>query len=118
MSKHQTTEIDPIINAFKALGHRHRLQIFLQLANCCCPRTICDSDEAAHRCVGELAQELDIAPSTVSHHIKELINAGLIATERRGRNIRCWIEPGVLKMLSNVFTQFNAPQPEKEGTKS
>lgn len=61
-----------------------------------------------HRCVGDLAGELDIAPSTVSHHIKELTRAGLIATGRSGREIRCWVEPEVLRELSEFFAAFTA----------
>jgi len=61
-----------------------------------------------HRCVGDLAGELDIAPSTVSHHIKELTRAGLIATGRSGREIRCWVEPEVLHELSEFFADFIA----------
>jgi ArsR family transcriptional regulator len=60
------------------------------------------------RCVGELAAELDIVPSTVSHHLKELTQAGLIATERCGREIRCWVEPDVLHELGGFFTGFIA----------
>jgi len=60
------------------------------------------------RCVGQLAAELDIAPSTVSHHLKELTRAGLIATERRGREIHCWVEPSVLHDLGGFFTNFVA----------
>ena len=60
------------------------------------------------RCVGDLAQELDIAPSTVSHHLKELTHAGLIATERCGREIRCWVEQDVLRELGGFFTRFVA----------
>ena len=60
------------------------------------------------RCVGELAAELDVAPSTVSHHLKELIHAGLIATERCGREIRCWVEPRVLRELGEFFAGFLA----------
>ncbi len=55
-----------------------------------------------------MAGELDIAPSTVSHHIKELTRAGLIATGRSGREIRCWVEPEVLSELSEFFGEFIA----------
>ncbi len=93
---------------FKALGHPHRLQIFLRLATCCAPGTACSGVEAMRRCVGELAAELDIVPSTVSHHLKELIQAGLIATERCGRRIRCWVEPDVIRELGGFFGGFMA----------
>ena len=49
--------------------------------------------------VGELGQGLDIVPSTVSHHIKELRRAGLIRTNRRGQNIECWVDLNVLDKI-------------------
>lgn len=101
----------PLADAFKALGHPHRLQIFHRLSSCCAPGTTCTVDEAVPRCVGELAAELDIAPSTVSHHLKELNRAGLIATERCGREIRCWVEPDVLRDLGDFFHGFVAAPP-------
>ncbi len=51
------------------------------------------------RCVGELGEELNIAASTVSHHIKELRQAGIIVVERRGKNIECWINEEAVAAL-------------------
>jgi ArsR family transcriptional regulator len=108
MSNYRTVQADMLADTFKALGHPHRLQIFLQLATCCVPGTACGDDNSIRRCVGELAAQLHIAPSTVSHHLKELTRAGLIATERCGREIRCWVEPEVLRKLGDFFTSFIA----------
>lgn len=88
---------------FKALGNSHRLAIFQQLTQCCVPGTVCSVDEALGFTVGEIGRSLDIAPSTVSHHLKELFRAGLIQTRRKGKNIECWIEPAVLEELSDFF---------------
>lgn len=115
MSNHRINS-DTVASRFKALGHPHRLQIFLRLATCCVPGTACAKDETVQRCVGELAADLDIVPSTVSHHLKELTRAGLIATERRGREIRCWVEPDVLRELGGFFTDFIV-QPSKTNAK-
>ena len=116
MSNYRTIDLAAVSARFKALGHPHRLQIFLKLATCCSPGTACGSEETMSRCVGDLAQELDIAPSTVSHHLKELTHAGLIATERCGREIRCWVEPDVLRELGGFFTNFIA-QPAGANTR-
>ena len=53
--------------------------------------------------MGDIAGELDIAPSTVSHHLKELRRSGLLHMERNGRTIECWVEPGILGDLSAFF---------------
>ena len=36
---------------------------------------------------GQIADDLDIAPATLSFHLKELAHAGLVTEERRGRNL-------------------------------
>lgn len=36
---------------------------------------------------GALASALDVAPSTVSFHVKELLHAGLLTQERAGRHL-------------------------------
>lgn len=87
---------------FRALSSPHRLAVFLRLATCCAPGTACDVRAAV--CVGDLGAELDIAPSTFSHHLKELVEAGLVHRERRGRTILCWVEPAVLEQLAAFFT--------------
>ena len=66
---------------FKALSNPNRLKIFMRLTSCCLPGTVTSinpgTGEAGCACVGELGQDLDIVPSTISHHIKELRQAGL-----------------------------------------
>ena len=54
--------------------------------------------------VGELGEGLGIAPSTLSHHLKELHRAGLIEMERQGKRIDCWIDPAILNQLSDFFS--------------
>ncbi|MEB8431096.1 metalloregulator ArsR/SmtB family transcription factor [Cocleimonas sp. KMM 6892] len=88
---------------FKALGNPHRLAIFQRLSTCCVPGTICSVEDAIRFTVGELGEDLEIAPSTVSHHLKELLRAGLIQSRRNGKNIECWIEPQLLDQLSDFF---------------
>tara|TARA_R110002096_G_scaffold171490_1_gene344339 strand:- start:16638 stop:17009 length:372 start_codon:yes stop_codon:yes gene_type:complete len=89
---------------FKALSNPHRLALFQQLTSCCAPGTKC-SVEAATRTVGALGAELDIAKSTLSHHLKELNQAGLIQMERKGKQVMCWVDPQILLELSTYFSQ-------------
>lgn len=88
---------------FGALGNPHRLAIFLRLASCCPPRGSCVSDGPLGACVGDLGKKLGIAPSTLSHHIKELRRAGLVRAKRRGQKVECRIEPQVLSRLGAFF---------------
>ena len=59
--------------------------------------------EDARRYVGELGEDLNIAPSTVSHHIKELRQAGIIVVERRGKNIECWVNEEAVNVLRGIL---------------
>ncbi len=88
---------------FKALGNPHRLAIFHRLITCCAPGTCCDLDSVRFT-VGQLGAGLEIAPSTLSHHLKELRRAGLIEMERRGKQVICWIDAAVLERLADFFT--------------
>lgn len=105
--------------AFKALSNPNRLQIFMQLLSCCQPGTGCDISEAQKFCVSDLGKDLDIAPSTLSHHIKELHHAGLLRMQRRGQHIDCWVDPERVSTLQQFFkTQpTSAALPEISGSK-
>jgi ArsR family transcriptional regulator len=88
---------------FKALGNPHRLLIFQRLSRCCQPGTRCDLEQAMSFSVGQLGEGMNIASSTLSHHLKALHYAGLIEMERQGKRVNCWIDPVVLKQLSGFF---------------
>ena len=64
-----------------------------------------DAEAGVSACVGDLGRDLDIVPSTVSHHIKELHRAGLVRMERRGQKIECWVDPVILRDLALFFEQ-------------
>jgi ArsR family transcriptional regulator len=88
---------------FKALSHPHRLSMFLRLLECCGPESSWDQDAETCPCVGELGRDLDIAASTLSHHIKELCRAGLICMDRRGQTIECRMNMASLQQLAEFF---------------
>ncbi len=104
MSNYQTDEVHRLAEIFKALANPNRLHIFMRLVSCCPPGTRCSSEAAMRQCVGELGQDLDIDPSTVSHHLKELRRAGLIRVERRGKNILCWVDRETVEAVANMLS--------------
>jgi DNA-binding transcriptional ArsR family regulator len=83
----------------KALSHEHRLELYLR---------ILDSQETAFEAkkdykVCEIAEKLGIGAPTISHHLKELVNAGLIQTERQGKFVMARVEPTVLEQVCQLF---------------
>ena len=61
---------------FRALGEPNRLTLLCQLAGC---RRPCTVSELSRCCAVDL--------SVVSRHLKALRDAGLVAAERRGRQV-------------------------------
>ena len=103
MSNFRTEEIGRFARIFGALSNPNRVKIFLKLVSCCSVKAASCTDDEVCACVGELGKDLGIAPSTVSHHIKELNRAGLIKMERCGRTVRCWVDPDIPADLATFF---------------
>ncbi|MBL7213865.1 MAG: winged helix-turn-helix transcriptional regulator [Desulfobacteraceae bacterium] len=107
MSKYQFENLEKFSEIFKALSNPNRLKIFLRLISCCQPGTLTTIKENVEpegcACVGELGQDLNIVPSTISHHIKELRRAGLIRMERNGQKIECSVDSETIAALQGFF---------------
>lgn len=88
---------------FKALSNPHRLALFNRLITCCEPGTRCQPEQAIRCCVGDLGKDMEIAPSTLSHHLKELHRADLIQMQRNGKHVECWVEPDVVLRIGRFF---------------
>lgn len=107
MSNNRIDNIEGMALKFKALSNPARLRLFEELTRCCELGAVCDMQ----RCVGELAGIVDIAPSTLSHHLKALHQAGLIEMQRAGKNMMCSVN---MKGLDNLYDYFKQlPHKEK-----
>jgi ArsR family transcriptional regulator, arsenate/arsenite/antimonite-responsive transcriptional repressor len=106
MSNNKNKDINKLADMFKALSNPNRLKIYMSLIEYCTPgkkhmSDSCNPEGCA--CVGELGKNLGIVPSTVSHHMKELRQAGLINMERKGQKIECWVELSTYEALKEFF---------------
>jgi len=101
--KTNTKDLERLTQMFGALSNPNRLRIFLRLVACYMGAT-CNTDGEHRPCVGDLGQDIGVAQSTVSHHIKELRRAGLIHTARHGQKIKCWVNPETWQDLTGFFT--------------
>jgi DNA-binding transcriptional ArsR family regulator len=78
----------------KALGHPVRMYVMeLLLKQTCCYS-------------GDLSEELPIAKSTLSQHLKELKRAGLIQGEIEAPRIRYCIHPKNWNEAKKLFLEF------------
>ncbi len=80
--------------AMEALGNPTRLAIFRYLV------------EAGHDGVpvSEIQRALDVAPSTLSHHIARLVRHGLMRQDRQGRTLICTADYDAMDALVLFLT--------------
>ncbi len=88
------------VKLLKALANENRLAIFEYLR-----RHDLSCDERGEGCtVGDIAQQYDLALSTISHHLKELKEAGLIKCVQHGQYTYCAINQEAVDELSRFFS--------------
>ena len=61
------------------------------------------SSNHAEETSGDLAAVLELAESTVSHHLGQLRKAGLVISERRGMNVFHRVRPTAMQALCTVL---------------
>ncbi len=83
-TKEMPLDMEALAEAFKALSNKNRLSIFEQIRSGCGEARI---DGGIRLAVCAVASAVCIAPSTISHHIKELRRAHLVHCERQGQSI-------------------------------
>lgn len=88
-----------IIKAMKALSNRNRFEIFMEILN----SNKQSSFEEEECFIYDIIEKLNIGAPTISHHLKELSNADLIITERRGKNIVAKINEETIKELGDLL---------------
>ncbi|WP_297982495.1 helix-turn-helix transcriptional regulator [uncultured Chryseobacterium sp.] len=91
---HFTEEQNDIANLLKALAHPARIAIveyLLSVDTCIC---------------NDIVAEINLAQPTVSQHLKELKNAGIIQGEVEGKSICYCINPETLRKLEHFIMEI------------
>lgn len=84
---------------FKALSNPNRLELYLKIA-----KAHEASFETGCECfVTDIIDSFKIGAPTISHHIKELANAELIYTEKRGKFLICRVNEELVAEVSKVL---------------
>jgi len=96
------TDVDRLARMFKALSHPNRLRLFVNLVE---ESQLDLAKGRIHDCflVKLLGGLGDLGAPTVSHHVKELADAGLIHTQREGKQLTCSIDPEGLAFLQRAL---------------
>ena len=91
---HFTDAQNQIANIAKALGHPARIAIidYLMSVDTC----IC----------GDIVNELPLAQATVSQHLKELKNAGIIKGNIEGNSICYCVDENTMEVLQKYIDQI------------
>jgi len=99
------TKIDTkkMAKIFKALSNQNRLELYLKIAEA--HET---SFETGGECsVADIISCLNIGAPTISHHIKELANAELIFTEKKGKFLICRVNEQLVAEVSKMLDLQN-----------
>lgn len=87
---------------FKALSNPNRLDLYLKIIK---------KQESSYKTergcfINDIAKSLNIGAPTVSHHLKELSNAELIFTERKGKYLVARVNEEMVNEV-NELLKFN-----------
>lgn len=83
-------ELTTAATAFAALGSEHRLAILRRLVRA--------GPEGLP--IGDLGDAVGVTGSVLTHHLKQLVSAGLVAQRRDGRRILCSVDHAAVEALS------------------
>lgn len=103
MKKKQLKQADikKIAKVFKALSNENRLELFLEILRV---HETCFETECTDCMITDIMDTLNIGAPTVSHHMKELSNAGLVVTERKGKFLAARINNEVIREIIEILT--------------
>jgi DNA-binding transcriptional ArsR family regulator len=99
--KRQKTEARQLAKIMKALSNENRLKLYLEIAK------HEESDFEAQECnISDIVKLFGLSPPTISHHLKELANADLIVTERRGKYLVAKINKETLGKVTRILAEI------------
>lgn len=103
-TEHFTKEQNAIASLAKALGHPARVAIIeylLSVDSCIC---------------GDIVNELPLAQPTVSQHLRELKNAGIIQGEIEGNAICYCVNQDAIENIEGYFTAITTILQKKKSS--
>jgi ArsR family transcriptional regulator len=96
-----------LVKIFKALSCEQRFYLFKALYEWCETKENKESDcvciDGVDKCFTKACCCMDLSKSTISHHFKELQNAGLISYARNGQSFCCKINREAVEEIRNFL---------------
>ena len=89
---HSPKALASLAEQFKALGDETRLGLMMAVA----------ASDGAEACVCDLTPDTGLAQSTVSHHLKLLVDSGLLERAQRGKWAYYSLTPAARKLLKQI----------------
>ena len=110
-------ELSNYSKIFKALANEQRLKIFMMIYKKCCSPEVngdmsefnvkdascCPTNKTLDKAFTKICDCMDLSKSTISHHFKELQNAGLIICEREGQTFRCRVNEKTVNYIKEFL---------------
>lgn len=102
LQKNLILDTKQLAKVMKALSHPNRLELYLEIAKKHEASYQTEQDECCY--VSDIMGRLNIGAPTISHHLKELANADLIVTERRGKFVIARINEKTLQQVKQALS--------------
>ncbi len=84
-----------IEKAANAISDKHRLAILMEV-------------DRKERCVcGDIGELTGLSQPTVSHHVKILVDAGVLIYDKTGRTVQLTVNRDMMKQLSMFFMKMS-----------
>ena len=88
-----------LARAFRALGDRHRVRLLSLIA----------ASDGGEACICDLTAPVGLSQPAISHHMKLLVEAGLVTRDQRGKWAYYRVVPEAIATLSGILRVFPAP---------
>lgn len=89
-----STAAERLAAAFKALGDPARVKLLSLIA----------ASEQGEACICDLTTPLGLSQPTVSHHMKQLVDAGLVSRDQRGKWAYYRVDTEALKRIGTALS--------------
>lgn len=94
-------DLKQLSKIFKALSNPHRLELYLRIKK---HHELDLNREKKKTCfLSVLCENWKVGAPTISHHLKELVNAGLVEAEKEGKYTTCTLNSKIADEIREVL---------------